>query len=134
MATDMFRSYDAAAKNPSIQKDYTACLSRRPTLAQGTVARRMGLDGNWNSLVHSRHSPTWGRLSVRLLNSLTRELVCNGIVLAVDMPNCPGTTSKSKGFPQIVAFLKEDTEVVAVATPIAPVSYTHLTLPTILLV
>ena len=55
---------------------------------------------------------------MRLLNSLTRELVCNGIVLAVDMPNCPGTTSKDKGFPQIVAFLK-DTEVVAVATPIA---------------
>ena len=56
---------------------------------------------------------------MRLLNSLTRELVCNSIVLAVDMPNCPGTTSKSKGFPQIVAFLKEDTEVVAVATPSA---------------
>ena len=56
---------------------------------------------------------------MRLLNSLTRELVCNGIVLAVDMPNCPGTTAKNKGFPQIVAFLKEDTEVVAVATPIA---------------
>ena len=88
-------------------------------MAQGTVARRMGLDGNWNSLGHSRHLPTSGRLSVRLLNSFTRELVCNCIILAVDMPNCPGTTSKSKGFPQIVAFLKEDTEVVAVATPIA---------------
>ena len=56
---------------------------------------------------------------MRLLNSLTRELVCNGIVLAVHMPNCPGATSKNKGFPQVVAFLKEDTEVVAVATPIA---------------
>ena len=56
---------------------------------------------------------------MRLLNSLTRELVCNGIVLAVDMPNCPGATSKNKGFPQVVAVLKEDTEVVAVATPIA---------------
>ena len=39
--------------------------------------------------------------------------------VAVNMPNCPGTASKNKGFPQIVAFLKEDTEVVAVATPIA---------------
>ena len=46
MATDMFRSYVAAAKNPSIPKDYTAKLSRRPTVAQGTVARRMGLDGS----------------------------------------------------------------------------------------
>ena len=119
MATDMFRSYVAAAKNPSIPKNYTAKLSRRPTVAQGTVARRMGLDGNWNSLVHRRHLPPGGRLSLRLLNSLTRELVCNGIVLAVDMPNCPRTTSKNKGFPQVVAFLKEDTEVVAVATPIA---------------
>ena len=54
---------------------------------------------------------------MRLLDSLTRELVCYGIVLAVDMPNCPGTTSKSKGFPQIVAFLKEDTEVIAVTAP-----------------
>ena len=88
-------------------------------MAQGTVARRMGLDGSWNSLVHRRQLPPGGRLSLRLLNSLTRELVRNGIVLAVDMPKCPGTTSKNKGFPQIVAFLKEDTEVVAVATPIA---------------
>ena len=56
---------------------------------------------------------------MRLLNSLTRELVCYGIALAVDMPNGSGTASKNKGFPQIVAFLKEDTEVVAVATPIA---------------
>ena len=56
---------------------------------------------------------------MRLLNSLPRELVGYGIVLAVDMPNCPGTASKNKGFPQIEAFLKEDTEVVAVATPIA---------------
>ena len=46
VATDMFRSYVAAAKNPSIPKDYTAKLSRRPTVAQGTVARRMGLDGS----------------------------------------------------------------------------------------
>ena len=119
MATDMFRSYVAAAKNPSIPKDYTAKLSRRPTVAQGTVARRMGLDGSCNSLVHRRHLPPGGRLALRLLNSLTRELVCNGIVLAVDMPNGPGTASKNKGFPQIVAFLKKDTEVVAVAAPMS---------------
>ena len=46
VATDMFRSYDAAAQNPSIPKDYTALLSRRPTLAQGTVVRRMGHTGS----------------------------------------------------------------------------------------
>ena len=88
-------------------------------MAQGTVARRMGLTGSGYSRVHRRQLPPGGRLSLRLLNSLTRELVCNGIELAVNMPNCPGTASKNKGFPQIVAFLKEDTEVVAVATPIA---------------
>ena len=46
VATDMFRSYGAEAQNPSIPKKYTDLLSRRPTLAQGTVARRMGLTGS----------------------------------------------------------------------------------------
>ena len=48
-----------------------------------------------------------------------RELIRDAVLFAVDMPNGPGTASKNKGFPQIVAFLTEDTKVVAVATPIA---------------
>ena len=53
---------------------------------------------------------------MRLLNSLTRELVSNIIVLAVDMTDGPGTAAK--GLP-LNRGIQEGTEVVAVAAPMS---------------
>ena len=65
----------------------------------------------------SRPLPLWGRHAARCLDGLTRKLVRNSVALPVHMTYGPGTTAKIEGFPYVVALLKENPKMGAVASP-----------------
>ena len=109
VATDMFRSYDAASEDPSIPKEYpqkkssnlppwmepekdivALHLNPRPRSRKNTFCRTDR---------KTRPLPLGGRQAARFLDGLTRKPVRNSVVLPVNMTYGPGTASKSEGFP-----------------------------------